>query len=140
MCGILGGNNFESKKIVGEILKTMNYRGSDFSSVVSLKNKMYFGHTRLSIQDISNKSNQPFKSNCGRYYLVYNGELWNSTFQEWDKYLRERYDFVTKKSDTELLLYFLIHHKDDLVTQLPKLNGMFSFGFYDNIEDTFNTW
>ncbi len=77
-----------------------------------------------------------FKSNCGRYYLVYNGELWNSTFQEWDKYLRERYDFVTKKSDTELLLYFLIHHKDDLVTQLPKLNGMFSFGFYDNIEDT----
>ena len=96
---------------------------------------MHLGHNRLSIQDLTPKSNQPFQSSCGRYYLVFNGELWKSTFDDWNDKLRKKYSFITDKSDTELLLYFLIEHRDNLKEHLSKLNGMFAFGFYDSEKD-----
>ena len=39
-----------------------------------------------------------------RYYIVFNGELWKSTFDKFDSELRKKYKFKTEKSDTELLL------------------------------------
>ena len=132
MCGLVGGNIFQDQTEVEKSLNTLSHRGTDSSTIVALENEFYLGHNRLSIQDLSSKSNQPFISNDGRYYLVYNGEMWKSTFDKWNNYLRKLYDFQTAKSDTELLLYFLIHHKNNLVDKMKELNGMFSFGFYDS--------
>ncbi len=36
-----------------------------------------FGHRRLAIIDTDPRSNQPMVSECGRYALVYNGEIYN---------------------------------------------------------------
>ena len=135
MCGIIGGNLFKDKEGLISSLKTISHRGTDNSDIKVFQSGMYLGHNRLSIQDLSPKSNQPFQSSCGRYHLVFNGELWKSTFDEWNDKLRKKYSFITDKSDTELLLYFLIEHRENLKDHLSNLNGMFAFGFYDSEKD-----
>ena len=59
--------------------------------------------------------------------LAFNGELWKSTFDKFDSKLRKKYKFKTEKSDTELLLYFLIENKNDLKSKMNEIEGMFSF-------------
>lgn len=96
---------------------------------------MMLGHNRLSIQDLSTSADQPMVSEDGRYYIVFNGELWKSTFDKFDTPLRNKYPFRTTNSDTELLLYFLIEYRDELQQKLNEVEGMFSFAFYDKVED-----
>ena len=136
MCGIIGGNIFSSKEKIKDGMISMFHRGTDQNVLFSLSNEMYLGHNRLSIQDLSEKAKQPMASSCGRYYLVFNGELWKSTFEKFNKELRTKYDFKTKKSDTELLLYFLIEYKDNLKVMLRQIEGMFAFAFYDRQTET----
>ena len=138
MCGVLGGNIF---KDIGEVengLTSMFHRGTDGNTIFEFKTGdgyMYMTHNRLSIQDLTESANQPLISSDGRYYLAFNGELWKSTFDKFDESLRKKYNFKTDKSDSELLLYFLIEYKDNLKKMLNELEGMFSFAFYDKDED-----
>ena len=81
MCGILGGNLFKNEKTVWDTLEVISHRGTDNSSIKSFPNNFYLAHNRLSIQDLSIKSNQPFQSIDGRYHLVFNGELWERNSQ-----------------------------------------------------------
>ena len=138
MCGILGGNSFINSDKVDEGLQSLMHRGTDGNMILDLDNGHYISHNRLSIQDLSEKANQPMISGCGNYYLAFNGELWQSTFDRWDDYLRNKkeYNFKTEKSDSELLLYFLIEHKDNLLESLNKIEGMFCFVFCDLKNDT----
>jgi asparagine synthase (glutamine-hydrolysing) len=138
MCGILGGNIFEDIGEVENGLTSMFHRGTDGNTIFEFKTNdgyMYMTHNRLSIQDLSESANQPLISSDGRYYLAFNGELWKSTFEKFDKSLREKYEFKTDSSDSELLLYFLIEYKDNLTEMLNEIEGMFSFAFYDKEED-----
>ena len=58
-----------------------------------------FGHRRLFVIDLSDSSNQPFVLQNSRYYIVYNGELYN--YRELRKELLScGYTFSTE-SDTE---------------------------------------
>jgi asparagine synthase (glutamine-hydrolysing) len=135
MCGILGGNIINSMDDIKHGLMTMMHRGMDGNTVFSFQNGMKLAHNRLSIQDLSEIANQPMSSDCGRYYLAFNGELWKSTFDKFNSYLRSKYKFKTTSSDTELLLYFLIENKNNLKEKLNELEGMFSFAFYDKEKD-----
>lgn len=79
MCGIL---LFQSKKINNlqknlfhESLKKLEKRGPDKTSFYSLNNTL-IGFTRLSINNIKTGS-QPFESLCGKYIIVFNGEIVN---------------------------------------------------------------
>lgn len=135
MCGIIGGNAFKSKDNVIDGIKAISHRGTDSNRLFSFSNGMYLAHNRLSIQDLSQNADQPMVSSCGRYYLIFNGELWKTTFDKYNTILRERYDFKTEKSDTELLLYFLIEYKEKLLSELRNIEGMFAFAFYDKQED-----
>jgi len=87
-------------------------------------------HNRLSLLDLSTAANQPFSN--GRYSLIYNGEIYN--FLQLRGELIKKYDieFVTT-SDTEVLFYLLIHEGIDEC--LSKLQGMFAFAFYDEVEE-----
>lgn len=135
MCGILGGNLFESDDKVKDGLTSMVHRGRDGNNIFSFPTGMRLGHNRLSIQDLSETANQPMVSDDGRYYIVFNGELWKTSFDRFNEKLRNKYNFKTKNSDTELLLYFLIDNKDNLVDAIKELEGMFCFAFYDKVED-----
>ena len=135
MCGILGGNLFSSIDDMKDGLTSMMHRGSEGNTIISFKNGMKMAHNRLSIQDLSETANQPMVSECGRYYLTFNGELWKSTFDKFDKELRSKYNFKTNNSDSELLLYFLIDNCKNLKSKMNELEGMFSFAFYDREDD-----
>ena len=49
-------------------------RGPDFQDELIIEDS-YFFHSRLAIIDLDDRSNQPFKSKCGRYIIVFNGEI-----------------------------------------------------------------
>ena len=135
MCGILGGNLIKTNHDMKNGLVSMMHRGTDGNTIFSFKNGMKLSHNRLSIQDLSESANQPMVSDCGRYYLAFNGELWKSTFEKFDKELRSKYNFKTNNSDSELLLYFLIDNYENLKSKMNDLEGMFSFAFYDKERD-----
>ena len=70
-------NDFFIKQI-----KKMNnlliHRGPDSGGIwCDEKNKIYLGHRRLSIIDLSSRANQPMKSYNGRYVIIFNGEIYN---------------------------------------------------------------
>lgn len=79
MCGITGfisiNHNKNQLKIMTEALGN---RVPDASGYFYDKYKAVgLGHRRLSIIDVSDAANQPMKSSCVRYVMVYNGEVYN---------------------------------------------------------------
>ena len=123
MCGIIGyyGNN--SIEFSGRTrLDLISHRGPDHQS--SIQGKNYFlGHTRLSIQDVSETANQPMFSEDKAYVLIFNGEIYNHN--DLRKKLLLDIDFKTT-GDTETLLYGLINFGTDFI---KKINGIFAFSF-----------
>lgn len=136
MCGIIGFYAKQKKRsaLLSKSLAVIRHRGPDAQSFIQKKvasGYLGLGHVRLSIIDISGRANQPLNSTCGHYSLVFNGELYNY------KELRVELDqkgcqFITD-SDTEVLLYGLAMYG---VSFLPRINGMFSFVFFDAKEKT----
>ena len=86
-------------------------------------------HRRLAIVDLSDDGHQPMASEDGRYWVTYNGEIYN--YLEIREELKEAgYTFKTK-TDTEVLLKSYLHWGPDC---LNKLNGMFAFVIWDDKE------
>ena len=110
MCGILGyfnlNNTADFNPEFGNSLEKLSHRGPDQFGIVQFKSKNTigeFGHTRLSIIDLSKSGNQPMKSKCGRYSLVFNGEIYN--YKELKKQLIYEFNYeFNSTSDTEVLL------------------------------------
>lgn len=125
MCGIIGFN-FQSNN--EKIFEIASHRGPDNTSKITFGN-FTLGHNRLSIVDHNEASNQPFVSRCGRYAIVFNGEVYNH--QEIRTKLSTKYSFITE-SDTEAILYSYIEYGADCV---HALRGMFTFAIYDKDED-----
>lgn len=129
MCGIAGVICKKGKKISEMSLVAMRdsmlHRGPDAGSLWMNEN-VAFAHRRLSIIDLSDAATQPFHSDCGRYVLIFNGEIFN--------YLELRKDLEFKgisfktNSDTEVLLYLLIHEGTSC---LQKLIGFWGIAFHD---------
>jgi len=126
MCGIVGIIGDEYLKIK-QLNSEISHRGPDAQNTfVNDESKISFGHTRLSIIDLDERSNQPFISACGNYHLVFNGEIYN--YESLSKILLSKgYEFTTT-SDTEVLLYWLIENG---LNGVEELDGMFSFAFYN---------
>ena len=123
MCGILFhySNNIKERNF-SKALASMNHRGPDASQIWSGIH-VNMGHTRLSIQDIDPRSNQPFSAADGKHLIIFNGEIYN--FQE----LKRQFNITTHTtSDTEILLelYIILGEK-----ALDHLNGMFAFVIYN---------
>jgi asparagine synthase (glutamine-hydrolysing) len=137
MCGIAGilslnsltenidSRNEEMVSALNKGLDSIKHRGPDSRKIVRF-DKIVLGHVRLKIIDLSNESNQPFISNCGRYTIVFNGEIYN--YLELRKQWGKEYEFKTN-SDTEVLLAGFVLQGADV---LQSLNGMFAFAIWDN--------
>ena len=115
MCGITGILNFSNNdhyyfyETIKKINVNLNYRGPDNTGIWYDKNNLcYLGHTRLSIIDLSSRSNQPMIDDSEKFVITFNGEIYN--FLELRKTLiKEGINFRTK-SDTEVLLLGYKHY------------------------------
>lgn len=133
MCGIAGKvswNSPPSVEVVRKMTDALAHRGPDDHGIVGLENAA-LGHRRLSIIDLSDRARQPMQSADGRYYIVYNGELYN--FQELKKNLVDDGVEFKTTSDTEVFLYSYIKHGKDC---LNTFNGMFAAAIWDNRDKT----
>jgi asparagine synthase (glutamine-hydrolysing) len=87
-------------------------------------------HTRLSLVDLHERSNQPFWDDTGRYALIYNGELYDYAA------LKSRLEGLGARfhttSDTEVLLAALI--RLGVEETLKQVEGMFAFALFDTRE------
>ncbi len=85
-----------------------------------------FGHRRLSILDLSVMGHQPMCTADRRYWLVYNGEIYNYT-ELAAELTALGYRFLSH-SDSEVILAAYATWGEE---SLPRLNGMFAFAIYD---------
>ena len=122
MCGLIGSINAEWTE---NPLKLLQHRGPDSQNSIKINN-VFLGHTRLSILDLSSRGGQPMESHCGRYILIYNGEIYNHI--KLRKRLRKKGYSFTTKTDTETLLNSWIEWGYESVNLLE---GIFSFAIYD---------
>lgn len=128
MCGILGSID---RSLTEKELNLIKHRGPDDSDIVSFQgtmHKIWLGHRRLSIVDLSPAGHQPMQTDCGNYILSFNGEIYNH--EEIRKSLNQKH--FTGHSDTETILYAL---KENGIKAAEKFNGIFAFAFLDLLKE-----
>src|SRR5688572_24699765 len=80
MCGFFGWFRYDRPLGEREVQRarravtTLSHRGPDFLGDW-LEPRVFMGHQRLKIIDLSDAANQPFRSNGG--ILIYDGEIYN---------------------------------------------------------------
>jgi asparagine synthase (glutamine-hydrolysing) len=135
MCGITGftyeSGNWETKRAVLQAMtSTLVHRGPDDSGLWMDRDAgIAFGHRRLSVVDLTPHGRQPMISACGRYVIVFNGEIYN--FED----LRTQLGAMGAASawrghsDTEVILAAIAFWgvEDTLV----RLTGMFALALWD---------
>ena len=95
----------------------MQYRGPDYSKEIDL-GWCRFRHWRLSIQDLTSESNQPYSD--GQDYLVYNGEIYDY------RDIGVRYFSKAFNSDTQLIFQALSNESFEMI---KNESGFYSFVF-----------
>ncbi len=124
MCGISGITN-KNVNIVENMTDITCHRGPDDRGVYEDEN-VTLGHSRLSIQDLSDAGHQPMTSSTGRYVIVFNGEIYNF------KRLKNKIDRNFKSiSDTEVILELF---ETFGIEGVSKLSGIYAFAIWDKKE------
>src|ERR1051326_2825801 len=136
MCGILGWikQGRADERIFPRAVNLIRHRGPDDSGIERFRDtkwETWLGHRRLSILDLSPLGHQPMSDDSGRYWIVFNGEIYN--FKEVRKDLEARGCRFRSSCDTEILLYA---YRQWGPSCLDRLNGMFAFGIWDKTERT----
>lgn len=132
MCGIVGWVSWGCPPEVS-ILEKMNsqliHRGPDAGAIFA-DGPMAFGHRRLSIIDLNASANQPMVSQCKRYVIVFNGEIYN--FKALRKELEILGATFNTNGDTEVILEAFKFWGYDC---LEHLEGMFAFALWDSAKE-----
>ena len=133
MCGIFGKLFFEKTKIeekdYKDCLDEISHRGPDDEGFYVDEN-IILGSKRLAIIDLSEAGHMPMKNEDGRFWIVFNGEIYN--FLELRKNLEKRHKFKSR-TDSEVLLHL---YEEKGVNCLKYLRGMFAFAIWDKKEKT----
>ena len=126
MCGFLfeySVSKLSEEEVFKDALNSITHRGPDNIGFLQLDN-IRLGHTRLSIIDLKDRSNQPLI--VDNLIIIFNGEIFN--YKEIKELLeKEGYIFNTK-TDTEVILHSFKKWGQKCVS---KFNGMWSFVIYD---------
>lgn len=137
MCGIAGILPYRSDQDDLEILiqrmqNALQHRGPDDQGVyISSNRQVALAHTRLSILDLSPAGHQPMRSTNGRYWITFNGEIYN--FLELRRQLVSQGAQFHSQTDTEVILKLYQQFGTDCVHHL---RGMFAFAIWDDQEKT----
>lgn len=136
MCGIAGALIFD-KNLLSEdcrptlessslrMVDAIRHRGPDDGGLI-IASPLWMGHRRLSIIDTSIHGHQPMGDATGRYWISYNGEIYN--YKALRTELKSLGASFQTATDTEVLLHGFQHWGRAL---LPKLDGMFAFAIWD---------
>ena len=129
MCGICGELRFDGSPLgldaVSRMMAQLRRRGPDHGGSYS-DGPLAFGHRRLSIVDLSARSNQPMVDQALGLALVFNGTVYNHP--ELRRELRDKgYSFFSD-GDTEVILKAWHAWGEDCVA---RLHGMFAFALWD---------
>lgn len=118
-----------------ELLATrdhMRARGPDDAGVwFSADGRCALAHRRLAIIDLDHRAAQPMVSRCGRFVMVYNGEIYN--YRELRRELLKDGAELRTESDTEVVLELFAREG---VKALARLVGMFALAIRDEQEKT----
>ena len=125
MCGIFGHIGFIDKSKAEYCINTLAHRGPDGFGLHHT-NEITLGHRRLSILDLSESGRQPMSYANGRYFITYNGEIYN--FLEIKNELKNHGYIFTSESDTEVILAAFDKWQENC---LNKFNGMWAFAIWD---------
>ena len=129
MCGIYGLVNPEgvSRELVEAARDRLAHRGPDDAGLwMNNDGQVALAHRRLSILELSSLGHQPMQSDCGRYVIVFNGEIYN--YVELRNELVQAGEHFRGGSDTEVILAAYRRWGADAVS---RFNGMFAFAIYD---------
>ncbi|MBA2655121.1 MAG: asparagine synthase (glutamine-hydrolyzing) [Gammaproteobacteria bacterium] len=116
----------------GWLLYNDNQVKTGKSQLPSIDAKVFLLHKRLSILDLSDQGWQPMSCDDQRYYILFNGEIYN--YLELKEELKNCGVTFTSKSDSEVLLKAYIQWGNDC---LKKLVGMFAFVIFDRAQEKF---
>ena len=127
MCGLIAAFQSDGAQHVdlARPLAAMRHRGPDGEGQWQAGG-VALGHRRLAILDLDERAAQPMRSACGRYAVVFNGEIYN--FRELRRELEAMGEVFRTSSDTEVLLALFAREGEAM---LPKLHGMFAFVIWD---------
>ncbi|MEN8128860.1 MAG: asparagine synthase (glutamine-hydrolyzing) [Pseudomonadota bacterium] len=132
MCGLIfqyrkdgGGGKYKDK--IRRALSKMAHRGPDDEGIIDIGN-VVIAHRRLAVIDLQ-ASRQPMCDPSRRYFLTYNGEIYN--FKELKNRLKSHWDFKTS-GDTEVILAGLICLGWSF---LDLMEGMWALAFWDNYSE-----
>jgi asparagine synthase (glutamine-hydrolysing) len=128
MCGIAGQLGREPGDFAARVGPRLAHRGPDDAGVWQDAGACLV-HRRLAILDLSPLGHQPMASACGRWQLVFNGEIYNHA--ELRRRLEAEGQRFRGRGDTEVLLAWLVSRGPD---GLGALRGMFAFCLFDTQE------
>jgi asparagine synthase (glutamine-hydrolysing) len=134
MCGITGYWAHSSPELAettfAAFTHSLAHRGPDGFGIEHFPAvRLWLGHRRLAIVDLSPRGRQPMSHADGRYWLTYNGEVYN--YLELREELRGLgHRFVTD-SDSEVILAAYAQWGQEC--QL-RFNGMWAFAIWDACE------
>ena len=127
MCGIAGHVGAAAPELLPAMLGLLKHRGPDDSGIHEAGD-VGLAMTRLAIIDLT-MGRQPMSDGTGRYWIVFNGEIYN--------YRQLRAELMTAgrrfrtRSDTEVILHAYAVHGEACVDRLA---GMFAFALWDDAE------
>ncbi len=129
MCGIFGavGVKLDENKAL-YCLNQITHRGPDGYGLWQ-KDGVTLGHRRLAILDLSDNGKQPMSYANERYWLVFNGEIYNF-IEIRNELVAKGYTF-TSESDSEVVLAAFIEWKEACQ---DKFNGMWAIAVWDQEE------
>ena len=131
MCGIVGClalaiDADPDQAWVASATQRIAHRGPDDEGFYS-DHDVALGYKRLAIIDLSQGGHQPMRSANGRYWMVFNGEIYN--YVELGAELREQGVALRSSCDSEVLLETYARVGKDVV---HRLRGMFAFAIWDS--------
>ena len=135
MCGICGIVSTDRLRPVNELglramRDTLAHRGPDDAGLY-LGQGVGLGSRRLSILDLSPRGHMPMSSHDGRYWITYNGEVYN--FRSLRSELADKGHVFHSDTDTEVVLALYARFGPSM---LSRLNGMFAFAIWDAATET----